>query len=339
MTLYPGTTPAARPAIDLSPRSVLARRARAKLATVPLATRLADVAKGRRADPLAAVRPTSAPQLAAMEKSYRNTLACCGDLSQIGARISATWCGNRWCLACSRVRTARAWLRYVPHLDTWGHRHFATLTVPNVPADRLAPTLVTMRATLRRLTVAMRRTHRTPLVALLKVECTYNPARDDYHPHYHLIVQDGGTARKLRALWLDEWPTATLAAQDVRPADEGAVRELFKYFTKLSTGRKPMPAFALDTIFGAMRGLRVFQPIGFKAPVAPDVPDEDAPIEDGPGTPAPDPARGSALYRWNQTVADWIDDATGEVLSGYEPSDRFRSFAESLGENPQPPPR
>lgn len=314
----------------MSPRAVLMRRARAKVVSFPLAARLLE--HERRGDALANVRRGEGRRAVSgtLEAGYRNTLYCCQTLNQEYRRIRARWCNNRWCLACNRVRTGRAWNRYMPTLDAWQARHFVTLTVPNVSAADLHATLREMRSSLTRIKGALRK-RKTPLVALLKVECTYNAERDDYHPHYHLVVEYGDMGGDLIEGWLKEWTRAERKAQDMRPADSHAVRELFKYFTKLSTGKKPMPAFALTTIFSAMRGLRVFQPIGFKASKALD---EEAPIGEDETTWAPNPDRGMAAHEWSQARGDWFDATTGAALSGYTPSEKFRRFAESLGTQP-----
>lgn len=356
------TTPT--PAVDKSAVAALVKRARAKFATVPLATRLADVAKAQReasdtaavarqrTGRLAAARPrvvlsqghgpptyniqqrgTLGGRLGLLEQSYRNSVYCCGALTQHGETITGRWCGNRWCLACSRVRTARAWARYSSHLQEWKAPYMVTLTVPNVKADALHAELRIMLRRCARAKDAMRKAG-IRLVALRKVECTYNVARDDFHPHFHLIVDGHEAARALLVRWLRDTPGASEAAQDVRPADSGALAELFKYFTKLTTAKSPIPAVALDVIFRAMRGLRVFQPIGFTAPLADGMLDEDAPVNEA--ARAPDASKGRASYSWNFAVGDWVDVSTGEVLSGYEPGERFRAYVGALGAPPKP---
>ena len=60
----------------------------------------------------------------------------------------------------------------------------------------------------------------------------------------------------------------------MRPCDGGSLRELFKYFTKLlakrsheASSRGVAPATALDVIFCAMKGRRVYQSMGFRVAV------------------------------------------------------------------------
>jgi len=89
----------------------------------------------------------------------------------------------------------------------------------------------------------------------------------------------------------------------LRPATDGALRELFKYFielvTKTARGRRWLApdgsaresaqvrvaqAEKLDVIFAAMRGLRVFQPTGFMLPKQND---EELPVGEDGHTRAP----------------------------------------------------
>lgn len=312
-----GAPPA--PGHTAASRDTLLKRARAHFLSVPIAVALAEL----RGD---------------LEQSYRNTVYCAAQLEHRAGKVTTRYCGQRWCLVCARVRTARAVNRYLPVVQGWRDPHLVTVTRPNVPGADLGAELRALLATFTACKRAIKRTDRLPFKALRKIECTYNPERDDYHPHFHLIVEGPEAAHAFVARWLAENPTAVAKAQDVRPADAGALRELFKYFTKLTvkvrgangtTSRGLPQAESLDTIFRAMRGLRVYQPVGFT--VASDAPDENAKIDDGPGTPAPVAAPDGTRWEWQQGAADWVDETTGECLSGYEPSARFRRFADSIG--------
>jgi hypothetical protein len=164
------------------------------------------------------------------------------------------------------------------------------------------------------------------------LECTFSKGR--FHAHLHLIVDGKQEADLLVRLWLKRYPEANPKAQHVVPCTEDTLTNVFKYFTKLTTEATNCRAIAsvsvLDTIFQAMRGRRVWQPMGFTLakPVpsslkitACAVPDYDTPIDvDGVGT-----------FRWIQGATDWVNLETGECKSGYEPSTDFREFVGTLG--------
>ncbi len=295
---------------DQATQATLQKRARSKFLSLPLAIRLAELRSP-------------------LEKSYRNTVYCASVLKQDGGKLRGRYCGNRWCLVCSRVRTARAINKYRPILDTWTDAQFVTLTVRNVPGDQLDQTLDQMVKTSAVIRRAITRTDGLSFEALRKLECTHNYYRDDYHPHYHWVVNGKAAAEALRTRWLAAWgDQADAQAQDVRACTPGSALELFKYATKLASnaggGRKQyMSPEALDTIFQSLRGRRIWQPVGFTAPATVD---EEAEIGTDGTTEALSPAADGAEWSWEQAQHDWINHHTGELLSGWTPNKSAESF-------------
>lgn len=307
------------------------------------------------------------------------------------------YCGNRWCLTCNRIRTARAINRYKPVLETWPDPYFVTLTVKNVPGSQLSATLDRMHHEVREIARAIRRTDRLDFQALRKIEVTYNASTEEYHPHFHIVTEGRTQADALVKRWLRCWLTANERAQSIRQCDPSGLAELFKYFTKLiakrpesalarsagsspggftesfpgsppgnlpgslsglspglfpglspgfSSGISPGPSSqvsselrlrprgrvappgALDVIFRAMKGRRVYQPMGFRA--ARPVPDEDGEIAPVAATPALDRLNELIEWDWIQAAHDWVDYGTGEVLTGYEPSNEYRRLVAEI---------
>jgi hypothetical protein len=210
-----------------------------------------------------------------------------------------------------------------------------TLTIRNCAGEDLASTLDAMVKTFASCARAVRRTHGLPFTALRKLECTYSVERGDYHPHYHVIVEGKEQGELLRALWLRRFVgRAEPSGQDVRPCDVGSLGELFKYATKLITKTKGkergvMPVAALHVIFGAMRGRRVWQSIGFVLPagVEEEIESEEIVLA---GTPAFKRVDETVFWEWNQQAFDWIDRETGEYLSEYVPEERYQAFIEAM---------
>ncbi len=290
-------------------RDTLQKRARSKYLSMPLAIRLAELRSP-------------------LEKSYRNSVYCASTLKQDGGKLRGRYCGNRWCLVCSRVRTARAINKYKPILDTWTDAQFVTLTVRNVPGDQLSQTLDQMVKTSAVIRRAITRTDKLSFEALRKLECTHNYHQDSYHPHYHAIVNGREQALALRDRWLAAWgDKADAQAQDVRPCTPGSALELFKYATKLASssgGRKQyMSPEALDVIFQSLRGRRIWQPVGFTAPATVD---EEAAVGTDGTTEALSPAADGAEWSWEQDQHDWINHHTGELLTGWTPNKAAESF-------------
>jgi hypothetical protein len=271
--------------------------------------------------------------------SYRNAVYCNETLTQEAGKIAGKYCGTRWCLACNAIRTARAWNTYQPVLETWSDRQLVTLTIRNVTGPELDATIDELLKAATRVKDSLRKTDGVKLVAIRKLECTYNDKRDDYHPHLHFVVENRRMAELLVSRWLEQFSDrADSKAQDIRPATAGSAGELFKYFTKLVTKEKMMPALALDVIFRALRGHRVYQNVGFTKP--PIAEDEEAELLLDKGTPAPTRPTETIAWEWVQSASDWIDASTGDCLTGYEPGERFRRFVESVSKsatNDDPP--
>lgn len=297
---------------------VFQKRGRAKFVSLPLAVALAEL---------------HSP----LEKSYRNTIYCASCIKQENGVLSSKYCGNRWCMVCSRIRTARAMNAYLPVLSSWSDPYLVTLTVPNCSGEELPAVLALMQEKFTSCKRAIVRTHGREFMAVRKLECTYNNRRRDFHPHYHVIVEGREQAELLRGLWLRRWRGAADAkAQDVRKCDENALSELFKYFTKLTTrtgakggGRGFVPVAALDLIFRAMRHKRVWQPVGFRLPKEVEESIEGETIEVD-GTIAFKRTSEVIYWEWFQELNDWVDRESGETLSDYEPGERYRAFVGSI---------
>jgi hypothetical protein len=306
---------------QLGQKGLLLKRARARYLSLPLAVTLAELRSP-------------------LEKSYRNTVYCSATLNQEDGKMTGTYCGNRWCMVCNRIRTARAIQRYLPIVEQWDDSYLVTLTSRNVASAELPPQLRGYVKSFQAIKLGMRRTDGIKLVALRKLECTYNARTDEYHPHFHVVVKGEAAARLLHKRWLERYgDDADAKGQDVRRCDGDSLREVFKYFTKLlaktrtagsDTKRSaPVAPAALDVIFRSMKGLRVYQPVGFK--VAADAPDEAADeIAPELATSAVSRAGERVTWQWSQQATDWVDGETGECLTGYEPIEAFRKLVTAL---------
>lgn len=270
-----------------------------------------------------------------LKSKYVNTLNCCTTLTKRGEKVTGNYCKNRWCMVCNRIRTAQLIKKYSPVLQEWENKCFVTLTVPNIKGKRLRRELERMQYQLKLIRQKFHK-RKVKFSGVRKLEVTYNPNRDDYHPHYHFIIEGEEVGRELLREWLERFPEAKRKAQDVREADNETVMELFKYFTKVITptskavsgvevnGQIIYPA-ALDVIFQSVRGLRTYEHFGFK--VAKEEGEEE--VEEGKEVSGEEVE--VSVYQWEQSGHDWVNKETGEVLTGYAPSVRFRSFVEGIG--------
>ena len=291
-------------------KKTLYKRAKAKYISNNLALKLKDL----RSD---------------LERSYFRTFGCASTLEQKGEKITGMYCNNRWCLVCNRIRTAKLIKGYMQPLSELNDPYFVTLTTPNVSDKELRTHIKYMTRTFTKIK-DMHRKAKDPIKGLRKTECTFNPRRNDYNPHFHLIVEGKATAQAIIKQWVNRIEGAHLEAQDMRPADDNSIYELFKYFTKLSykggTNLK-----ALDNIFQAMQGMRTFQPFGIKK-VSEDIEELQSEIYK-------EIEQREATWLWCED--DWIDISTGETLTGHTPSEALKDIAggfTSLKTEPPPKP-
>ena len=161
------------------------------------------------------------------------------------------------------------------------------------------------------------------LVGISKLECTYNLIRDDYNPHFHVIVESKEMGNVLLSEWLKRNDLAKSGGQDIRRVDNKASMELFKYMTKVVSGNaktgRAIYVDALDIIFNAIHRKRTVQPFGFKATKL--VADDDGENVDA--------GHVMAVMRWHQDVSDWVDTETHELFTGYVPGSGMRDLVEN----------
>jgi hypothetical protein len=219
-------------------------------------------------------------------------------------------------------------IQYLPTIRNWGNDiWFVTLTIVNPVPEKLAEAINEMESTFKRISETLRK-RGSPLVCIRKTECTKQPNRDDYHPHFHVIVKGKTNAIELRKQWIQRNATCNHTYQDIKHANEDSVKELFKYFTKIisgkrQTGERKIVLSDLDWIFRSMMGRQVFQSFGFKRAALPTGDDASAESE------AMEYAE-SSVFEWIDDLRDWVDTRTGEKLTNYKPSEAFENLMQSI---------
>lgn len=198
-------------------------------------------------------------------------------------------------------------------------RQFVTLTFPNVGGQRLRQVIEEMILNFQRIKDKMRNRDQVKIKGIRKIEVTYNPSRNDFHPHFHLIIEGKDQAKQLLQEWLIRYPKAIDQAQDVRPADHGSIIELLKYtaklihkddYKKLDNGQIQIGihAKALDTIFQALYRKRTYQGFGIRLKINEDVEDLQSEVYE-------EILSDIDVWKWDQDNSDWIS-TYGEMLTG-----------------------
>lgn len=264
-----------------------------------------------------------------LKKAYINSYYCGHTLTQEGRRVKTSYCKNRWCIVCNRIRTAKLINGYQPQIDGLEEPMFVTLTIPNVVAADLKGGITSMLSCFKAIQEKFKRQYQRGSIdwkfkGIRKFECTYNPIREDYHPHLHLIVNGNAAAEALKEEWLARYEGTSCKAQDVKEVTGGVGHELFKYFSKIVTshkGTRRVYVDALDVMFQAMKGMRVFQPFGGLKMVSEEIEDtasyEVEELEDG-------------YAQWSWETCDWVNVQTGEFLTDYVPSEQMNRLIDAF---------
>lgn len=251
-----------------------------------------------------------------LKKGYKRTYYdCCSLLIQEKDKITSRYCKARWCNVCNRIRTAQLLNGYLKPLEQLINPYFVTLTIPNVNKADLKHSIKEMVSTSTNIIRSLKRKG-IAFNGIRKVECTYNVLLDNYHPHFHFIVEGKEVAKSLVNEWLNRNQTSNILGQDYRATDKNGVKELFKYTTKIVT-KTTLTDFniylsPLDTIFTAIKGMRTFQSFGNIKKVSEDIEELN-----------------SELYKdieeydfivWKWEKNDWQNMVNGNMLTNYKPS-------------------
>ena len=260
-----------------------------------------------------------------LKKSYWNTWHCSNIILQDGKKLTSTYCNNRWCPVCNRIRTAKLIKSYLPDLNKMVEPQFVTLTIVSIKGKDLQSAIEGMTKEIIRIKDLFKNRRSFRINGIRKIEVTYNPVTDEYHPHFHIVLDGRNVGKELINEWLSRYTDANRGAQDIRDADENSMLELFKYTTKLTTkngiikeGDKTVIEVnpeALDTIYRALYKKRTFQSMGWVKQVSEDIDEVDAQIVE-------DVDEDVEVWKWEQEASDWVSGA-GELLTGCDACERY----------------
>lgn len=182
-------------------------------------------------------------------------------------------CDNRFCPICAWKKSRKNALKISVLMQYLREEEkkdfvFLTLTAPNVKADELDDEIEHYNKSFQRL---MQRKEVKSAVKgyVRKLEVTYNKERDDYHPHFHVILAVNKSyftdtkAYISRDRWLELWQKSTknnlITQVDVRKVkatdNKKEVSEIAKYSAKDSDYLEDEKVF--DTFYKSLSGKRL----------------------------------------------------------------------------------
>lgn len=164
---------------------------------------------------------------------------------------NANFCGNRFCPQCSANKAREDALQIATMCqflkETNDYEYiFLTLTAPNIPAYKVDDELKMYYESFKKL-FKNKRIKSICKGYIRKLEMTYNSTRNDYHPHYHVLIAVNKSYFVDSRLyishkeWLNMWRKAkkdptikSLDIQKFKTADDffKSVFELSKYIAK-----------------------------------------------------------------------------------------------------------
>ena len=284
-------------------------------------------------------------------QSYWNMYHCNREMyKDSNGKVTTRYCKNRLCPVCNSIRTAELLNKDKPVLDSWGDdTYMVTLTIENCKGDQLKDVIAEMFLRFVKSKEMLRDRRKRDIKnnsdtifpkfeGIRKLECTSNRA-DDYHPHFHVLVNGKECADELVNAWVKQVSKSKIIncklkgtgrdgkevyLQDVRKADKGAGNELFKYFTKIisnSKGKRKIFLDRIDVIFRAMAGRRVFQNFGFKIK---DYQVEELEQVEEIEEVSEEVEEQNEKYLFDENLGMWHSLETGEALIKYQVSEALQ---------------
>jgi hypothetical protein len=215
---------------------------------------------------------------------------------------------------------------YLPVIKNWPDAHFTTLTIRSIPASRLPRLINKMNEGFQRIKDRHRkrgqRGNGVQFVGIKSLECNFNPEKKTYNPHFHIIFKTKEMADTFKNEWLKLWTerwAMSYAQKTTRIYNsEKALIETVKYGSKIFTepdlkkkaqnnsANKILYVAALDTIFMAMKGHRIFERFGFNLPKKQKTKGVNLTILEN-----------YKEWLFNIQKSDWENPESEELLTGY----------------------
>jgi hypothetical protein len=279
------------------------------------------------------IAPLKYQEETSIRRYFSHAWNCNQKIYQDGKKLTSRYCNTRLCHICTRIRTAKLMYGYVDQLMQLEDLEFVTLTLPNCTGEQLNNVVDKILKVIVRIIKNFRCKKGIKVSGIRKLEITYNPYTDTFHPHLHLLV-DKGVGNIIVDEWLKRMPDAKREGWDynkkcivpiqvVQKADKGSLKEIFKYTTKIAVSKRGqinVYVKPLNKILEVLYNRRCFQPFGIVKMVSEDVDKleskEYEEIEDTEG----------GIIEWVWEDCDWVNNK--KTLTGYVPPDIEFNFFE-----------
>ena len=180
----------------------------------------------------------------------------------------SNFCKNRFCPLCAWRKAKKDSLKISILLKYIQEEHgyefiFLTLTAPNVKGSDLSDEIKKYNENFKKLT-KRKEVLKITKGYVRKLEVTYNQERNDYHPHFHVMIATNKSYFKSRDYikkkqWLELWKEcmgdSSITQVDVRKMDtrdSNAIAEIAKYGAKDADYMVSQEVF--DVFYKALKG-------------------------------------------------------------------------------------
>ena len=183
----------------------------------------------------------------------------------------SNFCKNRFCPLCAWRKAKKdslkisILLKYIQ--EELGYEFiFLTLTAPNVKGSDLSDEIKKYNENFKKLT-KRKEVLKITKGYVRKLEVTYNQERNDYHPHFHVMIATNKSYFKSRDYikkkqWLELWKEcmgdSSITQVDVRKMDtrdSNAIAEIAKYGAKDADYMVSQEVF--DVFYKALKGKQI----------------------------------------------------------------------------------
>lgn len=211
-----------------------------------------------------------------MKESSLETIGNCGSYISFFADETlkkkkvnkSNFCNNRFCPMCSWRQSKKdalkisILLKYIQEEFKYEFI-FLTLTAPNVGGSALGDEIKKYNNSFKKL-MQLKQVKKISKGYVRKLEVTYNQERDDYHPHFHVMISVTKSYFKnkdyiKKKQWLELWQQcmndSSITQVDVKKMDtsnEKAIAEIAKYGAKDADYLQSQEVF--DVFYAALKG-------------------------------------------------------------------------------------
>ena len=216
-------------------------------------------------------------------EGYRHSYLCCRTITVENNKVITQYCKNRWCLVCSKMLGKEVFNKYYPVFNKCDNVYLLTLSRPNTEAVNLISEVELITTTIRKVLQSrtIREYLKSGVIGLKKIEITFNEKENTYHPHLHILISDYNAAKEIKQLWLKHNQVSKAAAQNLIKCNKEDIQHVLNYITKLCYKVNDNNLYnfvnpiALDTIFRALKGKKIFTKIGNYKVAQPQKEDND----------------------------------------------------------------